>query len=294
MNVVFKYKKTKEKVDKIVEAISTLEKANSSEISELTGISSWSVSDLIRKYVKEMYPDNLTVTARGYIWKKPECPPEIKAVPSKSNFYKNAEGYSDPTAGAAIRNMEKEEAKKEEKKYKTPISGEIWEFDRAQYLSKTPVNNLVYILSVAGSFVTGYEVRTTDTYYDGCWCYTIDIKNQKYYIDLRRIISKSTKAMVGRRSVLQESAVKDIKTRVLDILGVKPEVKEVPVEVEKIVEKRVEVPVEVEKVVEVPVVVDCDGLKLSKLTADLAMAEQRAEIWEEAFKALVNGKEDMK
>ena len=293
---VIKNAKTRENVNQIVEVLSTMGKAKASDISELTGISQWNVSDLIRKYVKPMYPENITVfVGKGYVWKNGE---EIKnvqetkteVIEDKHGYGKNHEGYSDPTASKALDNVEKIMSFRNA----PPKPGDICEYECAYYSRSTDVDTYMLVLSVGENYACGYGLKLLEDFYDGEFCFKLRLNKVDYYIDARKVFVKSGKAIKARRFFISEDKFNAIKAKTSKLLGfdvvervVEKEVK-VEVPVEKIVEKVVEVPVE--KIVETPVVIDRDDPMVPKLKMELELAQQRAEIWERAYYALATGK----
>lgn len=294
--------KRNENINKIVEALKVMGHATSNELSDLTGIDRDVVKHLFHTHIKTMYPDNIVSYPRkGYEWMETKNPPEIKAAELKTeptDKYgpnKNSEGYSDPTASKAIKNVEKSERINSFKEVHLEQPGEIWEYENGYYNATSRVDTMLLVLTSSGNSVCGLDVRLVDERYNKEYCAPINLKGKMYYVDCRRIFSKPAKSLDCRKAWLAEEAFKEIKTQIATCLGLEPVVieKTVEVPVEKVVEKTVEVPVEkiVEKKVEVPVMVDRDDSDVRALKRELAMAEQRAEIWEKAFYLVTAGKE---
>lgn len=294
--------KRNEDINKIVETLRVMGHATASEISELTGINRNTIKCLFTSHIKPKYPDNaFSIPRKGYEWVEVKNPPEIKAAESKAeptDKYgpnKNSEGYSDPTASKAIRNVEKSERINSFKEVHLEQPGEIWEYENGYYNATSRVDTMLLVLTSAGNSVCGLDVRLVDERYNKEYCAPINLKGKMYYVDCRRIFSKPVKSLDCRKAWLAEEAFKEIKTQIATCLGLEPVVveKTVEVPVEKVVEKTVEVPVEkiVEKTVEVPVMVDRDDPAVPRLKEQLAMAEQRAEIWEKAYYLMATGKE---
>ena len=167
---------------------------------------------------------------------------------------RNHEGYHDPTASAIL----KKEAKEEKMANRTYMStdfniGEVWNVR----ISSSDKCEQVIILGV-----NHYEDTVTVCPYDTSAC--------RYYL---KISTKPTKYFKDKVCGLPLSMVTNIKNKLTRYFGIEPEVKEVikevPVEVEKVVEK--EVPMKTDK-------------EFSQDEVDLMMSQQRAEIYEECFK----------
>lgn len=264
-------------------------------ISELTGISRWTVMRHIKKYIRPKYPENLLTSTRlGYKWvgstpvtnttNVKENVTEVIVAPANNTKYdyrRTEEGYKDPTAAKAMVNFEKEETK-------TPKPGDIWE-------SEDP-KTLFLVLSIVGNSLVGFQIKDMNGYYNPKYHRIIKIDDEQKYFSIRIIDFRQASSYTKKKMRIGEDQVNRIKNEHFKALGLSPD----PIikTVEKVVEKRVEVPVEkiVEKRIEVPVektepvVIDRDDPMVPKLKEKLMLAEQRAEIWEKAYTALVNSR----
>ena len=204
--------------------------------------------------------------------------PEIKSIKSQPNFGLywwagpltkeespkfNAEGYFDPTAGAAINKVDKElEAKKN-----APKMGEIWEVKHAN-----GTKDFFYILWANDYQASGFYVDPRKDLTTNMPAFVsraeIKIGDDVWVGDVSAVTAKPLKYILEKKSVATEQEIAHVKNRLSRILDIRPVVRyeekekivyrEKPVEkivyrdkpVEKIVEKIVEKPVE--KKTEVP------------------------------------------
>ena len=264
------------------------------EISELTGISKWTVMEHIKRWIKPAYPHNIiSNTRKGYRWVSTAATesnnnvaevivaPANSMISTKYDYRRTEEGYKDPTAAKAMVNVEKEETK-------TPKPGDIWE-------SEDP-KTLFLVLSIVGNSLVGFQIKDMNGYYNPKYHRIIKIDDEQKYFSIRIIDFRQASSYTKKKMRIGEDQVNRIKNEHFKALGLSPD----PIikTVEKVVEKRVEVPVEkiVEKRIEVPVektepvVIDRDDPMVPKLKEKLMLAEQRAEIWEKAYTALVNSR----
>lgn len=208
----------------------------------------------------------------------------------KYNVKKTEEGYSDPTAAAAIKTVDS-------KIYGEFTPGDIWHVSA----SNGSIEKYLVVASFAGC-ATCLQVLNNKNDYNPVihMCVSL-VKNE--FVDCRRLVSKPSKYFLEKDDSYHVTNFDAIKMRIAalnDLVVEKPvekiveKIVEKPVEkvVEKVVEKTVEVPVEVpvEKIVEKPV----EALS-HEIEMKLALAEQRAEIYQSlvwAFMTSLNGKED--
>ena len=294
-------------ISEIVKSLKRLGKATSAQLEVETDIDRSRIKRLMNLYIIPSYPGKIESTKRvGYEWVGNSK--EIKTLPAEETTVtrygpnKNSEGYSDPTAAAAIKSSLSAPIK-------VPVlqkPGEVWEWNKAIYTAADCVENFAIILAVSKKTVTCATVKPIDEYYEEKEDIALNIRGKMFYGSPRRLFCKPPKAFDCRKYTLKDEEFKELRNKIAEILGAEKIVEktvEVPVEVEKIVEKTVEVPVEkiVEKTVEVPVevekivernVADVETLNsLMEARQQLAMAEQRADLWERAYYTLATGKE---
>lgn len=205
------------------------------EICEAMGISSGAFHQAVRA-AKEQHPRCiLSISGRGgYKWIGYKEPETIERYPDT----KNDEGYSDPTAYAAMKAAENKS---------TDHSGEIW------YTG----GGLCYILGEKGRAVLGLRLLENFAGTPVC-ALNFVIDGKSYTADGARVTSFSSSKLENRITTCESEQdrrrLDGIRRYICTMIfgfDMKPKV------VEKVVEKRVEVPVEkiVEKKVEVPVMV---------------------------------------
>lgn len=206
------------------------------EICEAMGITSGEFYYAVRA-LKEQYPGCILSGKGGYKWigeKEEETkePETIERYPDT----KNDEGYSDPTAYAAMKAAENKP---------TDHSGEIW------YTG----GGLCYILGEKGRAVLGLRLLENFAGTPVC-ALNFVIEGKSYTADGARVTSFSSSKLENRITTCETEQdrrrLDGIRRYICTMIfgfDMKPKV------VEKVVEKRVEVPVEkiVEKKVEVPI-----------------------------------------
>lgn len=255
------------------------------------------IKELDERYPKNFkhrkVPGSLKVC---YVWEESE----EKSAPMlyKYDFNKTEEGYSDPTAAAAMKTMEND--------FSTTVRpGGIYNYNNS--VGKT---ELVLVLAVANGRTTSLPLIES---YTDIWEKDIPEAHSLYWGDSdgnlmtsyycpSKISVKPIKYFADEVSVIAEKTLNEVKSIVALYLNLPTNVervvevpvekivekvveKEVPVEVEKIVEKIVEVPVEKEivKVIDAPVSIDTDALSL-------ALAKQKAEIYQDILEKLIAAK----
>lgn len=238
-----------------------------------------------------------------YVWEESEENPAPMIY--KYDFNKTEEGYSDPTAAAAMKTMEND--------FSTAIRpGGIYNYNNS--VGKT---ELVLVLAVANGRTTSLPLIES---YTDIWEKDIPEAHSLYWGDSdgnlmtsyycpSKMGIKPLKYFSDQVSVIAEKALNEVKYIVASYLDLPASIervvevpvekivekvveKEVPVEVEKIVEKIVEVPVEKEPVSEVgTLVINEDGIKLRDTDAlSLALAKQKAEIYQDILEKLIAAK----
>lgn len=292
---------TQEQIDRrdkdvavITDTLKTLGHASSFDIAELTGIDRNRVKHLIQRFVSAQNPGCIkSVHSKGYIWEGPTEEPKKEEKPERYPDTHNSEGYPDPVAFRAIRNTVSEYA-----------PGEVW-----VHKDFAGEEKLFLVLGSRNGSVTGLNVQEIDGWFDENYDISVSVKSKLYYVDPRRITSKPARSFTRSRDTLSMATLVAIHKKICEFLGikqttvVKEKIVEKPVEVEKIVEK----PVEVIKEVPVPVKasradVEADvsrkfEARIAELEAklyatehDVELAAQRADIWEEAFRAVTGTK----
>lgn len=224
------------------------------------------------KDLQLMYPEIKHTGSFGttskWIWEESD-----KTRAEKSDRYpdhKNDEGYADPTASAAIKNVTDI--------YGDKKPGEVWSVMSSnnkieQYLVITDFINCCSAMKVCDQY--------QDSLYNPAYCVIIDLQ-KKLFVDVRRIVSKPSKYFLQKDFEIKNyPAVEKKHIEVMDFnipAKTVEVVKEVPVEVIK------EVPV----VKEIPVVKEVPVEK-SVEPIDVALLRQKAEIYEKLTWKLVNG-----
>lgn len=205
---------------------------------------------------------------------------------NKYNIKKTEEGYSDPTAAAAITQIDSGI-------YGEFTPGDVWHVSA----SNGSIEKYLVVASFAGC-ATCLQVLDNRNDYNPVIHMCVSIQKNEF-VDCRRLVSKPSRYFLEKDDsyhVTNFDAIK-AKTAALNNLVVDNIVEKiVEVPVEKIVEKTVEVPVE--KIVEVPVekVIEKEPIAIDpKLDKELALATQRADIYQGlvwAFLAKLNGEEE--
>lgn len=257
----------------ITETLKTLGHATSFDIADLTGISRNRVKALMKACVMVQNPGCVrSVHSKGYFWDGPaEEPKKEETKPERYPDTHNHEGYPDPTMAKAMRNAMSDY---------TP--GEVW-----VYKDYNGEEKLYLVLGSIKGSVTGLMVNEVDGWFDEQEDVSISVKGKVHYVEPCRILSKPSRILNRSRDTISDLEMTAIRKKIAEFLGIRT--KERVVEVEKVVEKEVKVPVEVVKEVgvvkEIPVADD----RVKDLEMQLALAQQRADIWEKAFNAVTGG-----
>lgn len=177
----------------------------SREFSEMLGLGRERIKSIMVQEVKPKHPDVVSSKHLGYkISKKIEA-----RMPSKrkNTDMKNSEGYSDPTAGAAIRNVEADNP------YKS--AGEVWRTEAAngdvEYFlvfaeySTTRLGIPLYIQS-NGRFVDPVIIDS--------------LGGAKLYGDCTQVKSKPKKYMIDTIGMIETEQLNDIRRRTSEAIGV--------------------------------------------------------------------------
>lgn len=177
----------------------------SRELSEMLGIGRERTKTIMVSDVKPKHPEVVSSKHLGYkISKKIEA-----RMPSKrkNTDMKNSEGYSDPTAGAAIRNVEADNP------YKS--AGEVWRTEAAngdvEYFlvfaeySTTRLGIPLYIQS-NGRFVDPIVIDS--------------LGGAKLYGDCTQVKSKPKKYMIDTIGMIETEQLNDIRKRTSEAIGV--------------------------------------------------------------------------
>ena len=285
MNTALIPNATENDCQKILNALKKRGHATSYDLSDDTGINRTKVKTIMQKAIIPTYPEASSEPRRGYFWKEQPKPvaPEVKK-PERYAEPRNSEGYMDPTASAAIKNMPNG-------KY---VPGDIW--STSEYVANGESLFLILAEDSKGKALIGLPVIPVDQWYNEWTDVTVNIKGRIYYVRTTRIGWKRERVMSRSRETVPHKDFEQIKMKVATYLGLQT------VEVEKIVEKEVEVPVEVEKIVEKEVIVEGTSEKakhkieeleqaVDDLEAELELANQRGDIWEKAFTTAFGHKE---
>ena len=225
-------------------------------------------ADTIRRNCTDMAEtDNTIRLSRGAVFYVP---------PTRYSDKRTEEGYSDPTAFAAINNIEKpikEIASYEE--VKMPKPGDVWDV-------KCASGNVEKYIVIA--------VNEDDEY---ATCIQYFPEDADMESSCKKIYSKPIKYFRSRTWGTPLSQLTKYKSMIRDYLEIDAE--------EKVVEKVVEVPVEkiVEKVVEVPVEIPewnigepvTSGKLYTQEELDMEIIKMRAEIYKECMYLMAGRKE---
>lgn len=225
-------------------------------------------ADTIRRNCTDMAETDKTIhLSRGAVFYVP---------PTRYSDNRTEEGYSDPTAFAAINNVEK--PIKEISSYeviKMPKAGDVWDV-------KCATGNVEKYIVIA--------VNEDDEY---ATCIQYFAKDSEMESSCKKLYSKPIKYFRSRTWGTPLSQLTKYKNMIRDYLDIDAEEKVV----EKIVEKVVEVPVEkvVEKVVEIP---ECNigepvtsGKLYTQEELDMEIIKMRAEIYKECMYLMAGRKE---
>lgn len=177
----------------------------SRELSEMLGLGRERVKTIMIQEVKPKHPEVASSKHLGYkISKKIEA-----RMPSKrkNTDMKNSEGYSDPTAGMAIRNAEADNPHKS--------AGEVWRTEAAngdvEYFlvfteySTTRLGIPLYIQS-SGRFVDPVIIDS--------------LGGAKLYGDCTQVKSKPKKYMIDTIGMIETEQLNDIRRRTTEAIGV--------------------------------------------------------------------------
>lgn len=188
-------------------------------------------------------------TAKDDLKKLFASKPEIDHIPGQGYKYNmktvkklhNSEGYLDTTAELAIAKVDS----KNEPRFK---AGEVW-----GVTSHGGYEDFYIVLAPSYSDTTAclQLFDSKDTYIQTCgaalYMSKVEIFGKSYTIDSSKIVQKPNKYFTEKLGGLPGSVIASIKNKIAEALDI--DISSDPVEVEKIVEKKVEVPVEVEKIV---------------------------------------------
>lgn len=229
---------------------------------------------------------------------------KVTVEPPAPSLMKNAEGYNDPTAGAAIASVDKaaEQQATVKKGNKYPSPGEVWEIENEKELKGSKYSTSKYfVFHISDDMVYCLSLMPSNKpTYNNYTCkhkFTISVEFptnlQEYYADASRIWFKQKRCCKKRLRDIDQAKLEEARDLIVhglnlqdfvitkEIEKVVEKIVEKPVEVEKIVEKVVEKPVEVEKPI-VPVSYVAheapEGCVLAK-DAEIAMLKQELEIW---------------
>lgn len=240
------------------------------------------------KTLQLMYPQikhyGTTGSSSRWVWEETEKKTMKEAAEEIDRYSvnKNDEGYSDPTAAAVIKSMDDI--------YGSKVPGSVWSVSSAsgkveEYL----------ILSDFRDCCSCLMLLTDKAQWNPVYCVAVDFKTDSY-VDVRRICPKPSRYFLQYEFEIKN--LEAVKNRINKIFNFPVQEKTVevpvPVEVEKIVEKKVEVPVEVIKTVEVqvPVPVAIDDRDKSVDAVDTALLRQKADIYERIAWTFLNGIHD--
>lgn len=223
------------------------------------------------KMLQLMYPQVKHVGSRGAAskWTWEENAPTDK--PDRYSDKKTDEGYPDPTAAAAMRNVTDI--------YGSKAPGEVW----AVQCANGSVENYLILKDFKGccSTLKVYEQSVTTSiadFYNPAYCVCIDLPS-KAYVDVRRITSKPNKYFLDKLYDIKNFPA--VERKILAVMGFELPERVVEKEVIKEVPVVKEVPVEKEIIKEVPVEVSVDSV-------EVALLRQKADIYEKITWAFLN------
>ena len=226
------------------------------ELGEKIGVSRFVIQNDM-KAIKLEHPE-LSITKKGYMWMMEE----------KKNPMKNHEGYYDPTAGKAIRNLENSSSEKPWK------PGEVWHAGGSR-----GTNDLLLVVSVGGDTSCCLFLYN----YDDPYANRGKPENLKhiawtthdFLIDTSKLGQRPNRYFEDRAFTLPLSLFTEIKGMIARNLGIES----------LVVEKEVKVEVPVEKVVEKEVKVEVPGSgKYTEEELNKLLLEQRIDIYERILK----------
>lgn len=177
----------------------------SRELSEILGLGRERIKSIMVSDVKPKHPDVVSSKHLGYkISKKIEA-----RMPSKrkNTDMKNSEGYSDPTAGMAIRNAEADNPHKS--------AGEVWRTEAAN-------GDVEYFLVFAEYSTTRLGIplyiQPASRFVDPV---IIDsLGGAKLYGDCTQVKSKPKKYMIDTIGMIETEQLNDIRRRTSEAIGV--------------------------------------------------------------------------
>lgn len=177
----------------------------SRDLSEILGLGRERVKAIMVQEVKPKHPDVVSSKHLGYkISKKIEA-----RMPSKRKNMdmKNSEGYSDPTAGAAIRNVEADNP------YKS--AGEVWRTEAAN-------GDVEYFLVFAEYSTTRlgipFYIQSNGRFVDPV---IIDsLGGAKLYGDCTQVKSKPKKYMIDTIGMIETEQLNDIRRRTCEAISI--------------------------------------------------------------------------
>lgn len=245
----------KDRRNVILDLIKESDKAiTANELAALCGASYKTIWNDIEA-LKKSHPELKAIRGLGYIWED-----SMEEKPKKSDLT-NSEGYSDPTAGLAMRMMTPKEDK--------IGPGEVWEFQKNSYVPDNTKNLfLTLVVYPEIDLSLGLEVFKSNIKpapNSGYVCY-FERGNETYYVDARRIISKPAKYLTEYIGKLTDKTFLDIRKAAVSGFNVSVRIAEPSKEVKKEPAVKVSEPI------------------------DYQLQKQRADIYEKAFYALVGAK----
>lgn len=227
---------------------------SSSEISEMFGVSTSTVKKDLMELCAE-YPQIKSngKHGRGAKW----CWVDEVEEGHKYSVKKTEEGYNDPTAAAVITKLDNDI-------YGEFTPGDVWWVSA----SNGTTEKYLVIQSFAGCATCLQVISRDKCNYNPVIHACVHLQYNEV-VDCRRIVSKPSRYFLEKDENYRVTNFDTIKYMVANLNGLYAE----PIEVEKIVEKKVEVPVEKIVVKEVPVTLPSDEI-------ELALAKQKADIYE--------------
>jgi len=262
-----------------------------------------SLKNFLQCYVKEYYPDKVrAIPKKGYMYIGKNK--EIKEEP-KSTGFKNAEGYSDPTAGKALAKVMME-PKAQETNY---FPGEVWTRSTGAYMGPKKKELVLVIAASKGNvnYIPVYDsIEEKGFYYSG-YCKEFEsTSGKKYFVDWRQIRTSGCNPF---KDGSYEFAVDDNTfNSILDQIGKRLGLGETIVkEVPKIVYETKEVPATIteedaveflaksgwldnhDRIIGSRAAMDAQNL----YSKELAVALESARIWETCFRLTVSGSENL-
>lgn len=271
-------KKTSDIVDKIIETIKNFgdEGVTTEEIVELVP-EVVSRKNFINNYCYR-YLNN-----RADLWTKKEAHGMNRWFYKDPNFNKNSEGYSDPTASAAIKSAEN---KHEEK---APIFAGDFLPGSTIWVNQNDRTQLFLIFKSFPDAFVGWYVGIDLQIKEVLPSFVQWVSDGHFFtIQSHRLTSVKRSpaypySTAGRLYRCPMNAFREVISKFGGNMVEVP----IEVEVEKVVEKVVEVPAKVEKELVT------DRTEDNKEHVDLLLAMQRADIYEKAFYALLRGVDEV-